>query len=81
MRIWHPGLEADGGEAFSDVPEGAVSMMRQSGWLLATERDGHLEALAAHQARADEESKPGRSRARSDQAGGGKAGGDNPEGS
>lgn len=49
-RIWHPEIAADplAGDGFATVDDAAVPQLRQSGWLLATERDEHLERVAAH---------------------------------
>ena len=49
-RVWHPGIAEDplAGDGFAEVDDSAVPQLRQSGWLLATERDEHLERIAAH---------------------------------
>lgn len=66
-RIWHPGLAAEGGDGYAEVPDGAVGIMRQSGWLLASERDDHEAAHAEHAARAEQADKtPARPRAGKD---------------
>ena len=58
-RIWHPEIAADplAGDGFATVDDASVPQLRQSGWLLATERDEHLERVAAHpsQNRPDDE--------------------------
>ena len=51
-RIWNPAIEAEGGDGFAEVPDSAVPQLRQSGWLLASERDEHLDRLAAHPSQA-----------------------------
>lgn len=49
-RMWHPEIAADplAGEGFAEVDDSAVAQLRQSGWLLASERDEHLARVAAH---------------------------------
>jgi hypothetical protein len=47
-RVWHPGIEAEGGPAFADVDPSAVGVMRNAGWMLASERDEHVDRVAAH---------------------------------
>ncbi len=84
-RVWHPEIAADplAGDGYAEVADSAVPQLRQSGWLLASEREDHEAAVAAHpsQQRAakaaagDAKTEPG------GKAAGGKAGQSGSEGS
>lgn len=87
-RIWNPAIEAEGGVAFAEVDDQAVAQHRQGGWLLASERDEHIERLAAHpsQQRDEDEAdgddgKTTKTHAAGAKASGGKAGQSGSEGS
>ena len=56
-RVWNPAIEAEGGgdAAYAEVDDSAVPHLRQSGWLLASEREGHEAAHAEHRQRAEAE--------------------------
>lgn len=43
--MWHPGTDAT-----FDAPDSAVPIHRQSGWLLATEREEHQKRIAEREA-------------------------------
>jgi hypothetical protein len=50
-RMWNPQIEAEtpgSSAAFAEVDDSAVPVLRQAGWLLASERDEHLDRVAAH---------------------------------